>query len=193
MIGFGRNTRRPRSQKAGSGWGPTVESLESRRLLTDAGIVVEITEGTLFIRDEAGDNNDISVRVLEDRVQITDSAANLTAQSGTQIDSHTVDVPLNLITARRVATYGENGNDDLRVETRDGVTLAFSFSGGDGDDSWRVDGTDKTDQIDVVREDIPGASVSVLEEIAVDWPLVGTGDLAISDEHQLIFINLNLG
>lgn len=189
MIGFGGNTRRRRSQKSVHGWRPAVECLESRRLLTEAGIVVEVTDGTLFIRDEAGDNNDISVRVFGDRVQITDPAANLTARSGTQIDNHTVDVPLDLITSRRIATYGENGNDHLRVRTRGGVTLAFSFSGGDGEDSWQVDGTNHPEHIEVVREDTPGASVSVLEQIAVDWPLDGIGNLAISDDHQLIFVS----
>ena len=113
-----------------------VESLQARTLLAGTGLAVEITEGTLFVRDEsAGDDNQITIRVLEDRVQIMDSVADVTAVSGTQVDARTVDVPLDQITTRRIATYGNAGDDTLNVETRDGVSLAFSFSGGDGEDS----------------------------------------------------------
>ena len=137
-----------------------VESLQTRTLLSGTGLAVEVFEGTLVIRDEfADDDNQITVRVLEDRIRITDSNAEVSAISGTQVDAFTVDVPLSSITTERVVTYGHAGDDTLHVQTREGVTLTFLFSGGAGTDSWTVDATSDADHIEVVAERATGTTL----------------------------------
>jgi hypothetical protein len=75
--------RKRRSRQSGVA---LVESLQTRTLLSGTGLVVEVFEGTLVIRDEfADDDNQITVRVLEDRIRITDSNAEVSAISGTQL------------------------------------------------------------------------------------------------------------
>ncbi|NQV23898.1 MAG: hypothetical protein HQ518_05965 [Rhodopirellula sp.] len=183
-----RRRRKRRDHRAGVA---LIERLQSRTLLSGTGLAVEITDGTLFVRDEsAGDDNQITIRVLEDRVQIVDSVAEATVATGTQIDAHTVEVPLDQITTRRVATYGNAGDDTLTVETRDGISLAFSFAGGDGDDSWNVAGTAAADQIDLALEPIPGAAISVTEQAWIDTGLAGfENELLVDDDHRLVFVS----
>ena len=167
-----------------------IELLQTRTLLSGTGLIVDVTDGTMFVRDGSGsDDNDITIRVFEDRIQVTDPLATVTAVTGVQIDANTVEVPLDEVSTRRIATYGNAGNDILNVETRDDVSLAFSFSGGEGTDSWNVDGTTQGDQFQVFSEPVPGAAVTTFSQRTVETGLEESWDLAVDDKNDLVFIS----
>jgi hypothetical protein len=156
-----RNRRRGWSNRSHAtvAW---IETLQARTLLSGTSLNVSLENGTLFVRDTSDSHsNDIQIEVLHlsDSLRVIDQSAEVIADVGTQISAHEVEVPLNLISTHRVAVYGGAGDDNLTVEIAPDEYLAFSFSGGDGSDSWTVNGSDVGDHINVTNEPIPGEPV----------------------------------
>lgn len=167
-----------------------MEDLQPRLLLTDTTLNVSIVEGTLFVRDVSGGfDNDIRIRVWDDRLHVIDYGADVVALAGSRINSHKVEVPLSEITSRRVAVYGGSGDDQLSVFTRDGVSLAFAFSGDAGHDSWNVNGTAQDDVISIAEEQTPGSDISTFTKHTVDTGLSTAGDMVIDEAEELVFVS----
>ena len=191
-----RNRRRGWSNRSHAkvAW---IETLQARTLLSGTSLNVSLENGTLFVRDTSeSHSNDIQIEVLHlsDSLRIIDQNAEVIADVGTQISAHEVEVPLNLISTHRVAVYGGAGDDNLTVEIAPDKFLAFSFSGGEGSDSWTVNGSDVGDHINVTNEPIPGEPIDnfTYQTPETAGTMFGVGqptDLAVDSINERIFVS----
>ncbi len=165
-----------------------VETLQPRLMLA-AAWTVEVTDGTLFVRDNAeSEDSEILVRVRSDVVQIIDWSATFQTSVGTFANQHRLEVPLADITANRIVVFGDSGSDDLQVETKPNRHLAISFAGGDGEDTWTVNGSAFDDQFSVFDEPEPGRPLTDYTQSSADAQMQNVTDLLISEENRLVIL-----
>ena len=115
------------------------------QVILPTGMDVTFSAGALTVSDSAGAFSDAKLIISLNgaNIRITDPDQNLNAiGGGTQIDVHTVEIPLSSVTSFFLVDVG-SGNDSLTVDFSGGNPLTssgFSFEGGADTDSFIVTG-----------------------------------------------------